>query len=346
MNFKEFSDKERKNVDAYLERFIDNEKNNVKEQFLVYCYELIKEYLKNGKRLRPISFLLSYLSCDGKDAKKVLLPAVAIELYHTYTLILDDLMDEDEFRRNNPTVYKNLKDNFLKKFKEEDYHGSLFNKKSTRFCVALTILIGNLTGTLARLAIHKCDVSEELKLKSLFLIEKLDQWMFYGQSLDIFRENLDINEKEYIELAMYKTGVLFGIPMQIGSLLAGRNEHIQNQFFELGKTMALAFQIQDDILDLTVGKGHEIGSDLRKGKRTLIFLKAYEKNKEIKRYLGKDDVKPAIKIINETGAINYAKNIASSKISESKPILKSLKLSMQYEIMFNDFMKFMIERSY
>jgi geranylgeranyl pyrophosphate synthase len=140
--------------------------------------------------------------------------------------------------------------------------------------------------------------------------------------------------------------VLFGIPMQIGSILADKDEYTQNQFFELGKTMALAFQIQDDILDLTIGKGHEIGSDIKKGKRTLIFIKTYEKNKEIKKYLGKDDIKPAIKIINDSGAIQYSKKIAMIQINNSKSILKSLNLEMKYENLFSDLIRFMIERSY
>lgn len=341
-----FFEKYRKEIDDTLEYFIDSRKKEIKDEFLGYCYSLIKDYSKNGKRLRPICMMLSYISNNEKDIKKIIPAAISIELYHTYTLILDDLMDEDEFRRNSPTIYKRLRDYYLKNFGEAENNGNIYDKKSKRFCAAQTILFGNLTGSLSRLAIHACNVSDGEKIKTLHLMEKLDQWMCHGQSLDIYRENMDITEKDYIEIATLKTGVLFGTAMKIGALLAGKDEYTQELFFEAGKTMALAFQIQDDLLDLTTGKGHEIGSDIKKGKRTLIFIKAYEKNRGIKKFLGKEDIKPAMKIINETGAIDYSKKIALNKLDESKKLLKALKLNKEHEIMFSDLMEFIVKRNY
>ena len=188
-----FFEKYKKEIDDALEYFIDSKKKEANNKFLDYCYSLIKDYSKNGKRLRPICMILSYISNNGKDIKKIIPAALSIELYHTYTLILDDLMDEDDFRRNRPTVYKSLRDYYLKNFDEDESNGNLYDKKSKRFCIAQTILFGNLTGTLSRLAIHACNISDEEKVKTLQLMEKLDLWMCHGQSLDIYRENLDIS---------------------------------------------------------------------------------------------------------------------------------------------------------
>jgi len=118
MNFENFYKKYKKIVDRELDNFLTKEISGLdtKDEFVKYCYDLIKDYSKNGKRIRAVSLFLSYELTQGKKLNKVLPIALAIELFHTYTLILDDVMDEDEFRRNKPTIYKNLKQSYIKNF--------------------------------------------------------------------------------------------------------------------------------------------------------------------------------------------------------------------------------------
>ncbi len=359
MSFLDFHKKYSELINKELEVFLNKEIKNLStnDPFIKECSLMLKEYtMAGGKRLRPISLIMSYLASGGKDEKKVLMPAIAVELYHTYTLILDDVMDEDEFRRNKPTLFKRMKDLYLNNFKEISYDGPLYNRRSSRFSVALSILFGNLTGIFSRIAFHESEYADALKLKCLFFMEKLDKMMCFGQSMDMYKENKEITEPEYLELAYYKTGVLFGIPMQIGSFLAGKNESHNNMFFEVGKSMAIAFQLQDDVIDILGEKGHEFGSDIKKGKRTILRIKANEKaNIEQAKVLNNifakpnatdADIKKAIGIMRDTGAIDYCNKLSLHYNDETKMLLRNMRLDLYYSILFSEMSDFMINRSY
>lgn len=276
-----FQKKYRAVFNKQLENYLDKEISEVKDPFIKYCYSIIKDFsLSEGKRLRPLALILSYISLGGKNVKNIYMPAVVIELHHTYSLILDDIMDEDDYRRNKPSVHKRLKDYFKENFQDLDYKGSLFNKKSSKFAVSYALMLGNLTNILSKRAIFESEFPDLIKYKALNLIEKADEEMYHGQMMDIYFEQKErISEAEYLKMIKLKTAVLFGLAFELGPLFSEKDEHTRYLFKEFGMKSALSFQILDDMIDLTTGKGHELGSDIKRGKKTLLMIKNLGKGK-------------------------------------------------------------------
>jgi geranylgeranyl diphosphate synthase, type I len=348
--FREFLETQRNETDRHLDVFFRNQEST--NPLISYCYTLMKDYVSGGKRLRPVALILAYNASGGKD-RKIYLPAVALELHHTYSMILDDIMDEDDYRRGKPAIHKSLKDYFLKYFKEENYDGSLFSRKSSRFAVSYGIMLGNLTNILSKKAILESGFADRIVGWALKATEGTDELLYHGQMMDLFMEYADATEESYLEMIKLKTGLLFGLSLELGSLLAGADESRQHLFRKFGISFATSFQLQDDLLDLAGSKGHEIGSDIRKGKKTLLMIKTLEKaGIEQKKYImkvskskaGSDEIKKVIQIMESTGSVDYCRKLALSKNQEAKAQLDKLGLDTYYTKMFSEFTDYMLER--
>lgn len=357
MNFLELTKKYQEKINKELENFLDYQIKSIdnSEPFIKYCYELIKEYILNeGKRLRPIALILSYNAVGGKDEKKILLPAIALELFHNYFLILDDIMDEDDFRRNNPTVYKKLKQSFLENFSEETYNGTLFNKKSSRFAVSFAVMLGNLTSILSKKAILLSGFSKEVKYDAITVLEEIDKLIYHGQMQDILMEYKDKTSMEqYLDMVKLKTGVLLGMSFELGALFANADENTRHLLKEFGINLGMSYQIQDDILDLTTQKGHEQGSDIKKGKKTLLMIKTLEKaTDEQKKILNnitenssESEIKKVIEIMHDIGAVDFCSMLAKEKNNHAKDIVKKMDIAEHYKLLFTEFGNYILNRT-
>jgi len=344
-----FIEKYRNKINKELETFLDYQIKSIddSEPFIKYSYELIKEYtLNNGKRIRPIALIMSYNAMGGQEENKIFLPAIALELFHNYFLILDDIMDEDDFRRNNFTIYKKLKQKFLENFSEEEYNGTLFNKKSSRFSVSFAVMLGNLTSILSKKAILLSGFSKETKYDVITIFEEIDKLIYHGQMLDIFMEYKDkTNSDEYLNMVRLKTSVLMGMSFELGALFGNADDNKMHLLKEFGINLGLSFQINDDILDLTKEKGHEQGSDIKKRKKTLLMIKTLEKaTHEQRKFINsinekssEAEVKKVIEIMYDTGAIDYCKKIAKEKSDNAKAILDKLEISEHYKSIIAEF---------
>lgn len=356
MNFKLFHEKYRTIVDKELELFLNKKIKGleINEPIIKYFYGLIKSYaLNNAKRLRPVILILSYFASGGKDERKVMPAAVAIELLHTYTLILDDIMDEDEFRRNKPTIYYDLKKYFINNFGEEIYEGSLFAKKSSRFASSFAIMIANITRLLCNQSFKNLDFSENLVLKSIELMDKVDEKIYHGQMLDLLNELRYSSEEQYLEMIELKTGELFGLATELGALFAGTNDDFRYKFKRLGINLALSFQIKDDLLNICEGKN--FGSDIVKGKRTLLYIKCIERSnndqkKLFTKYYGKDVddqvKKKLVKIMHELESVRYCNKLCESINNQAKKSLQELKLDTLYSQLFYEYIEFLSMRKF
>ena len=319
-NISRYYDMINKALDTFLNR-------QLAEPTIKTYYSMIKDYtMMGGKRLRPIALILSYLDCGGKDEKKILLPAIAVELHQSYTLILDDIMDEDDFRRGQPGINKKLRDFFLSNFKEEEYKGTLFNKKSSRFTVSTALMLGNICNILSKKAILDSDFDNDVKIKALKVIEDADEKICQGQMLDILMEHKAATEIEYFDMIKNKTAEFFGMCFELGAVFAGADDK-RHMYKQVGINSAIAFQIQDDIIDVLGNKGHEFGSDIKKGKKTLLMIKTLEKaNDDQKRFIMKiigkaasdEDIKKVVKIMHDTGAINYCRRLIKQYSEKAK----------------------------
>jgi|Deesub1362A_J573_1020465.scaffolds.fasta_scaffold00318_20 geranylgeranyl diphosphate synthase type I len=258
-----------------------------------------------GKRLRPA---LTLISCEaiGRDWKPILPAALAVEVIHTFTLVHDDIMDRDEMRRGVKTVHAEFGEPVA------------ILAGDTLFAEAFEILAG-------------CNVEAENAVKASKLLADVCVKICEGQYLDMsFEDRESVKEEEYLEMVQKKTATLLAASSTLPAVLYGEGEEVVKALWDYGINCGIAFQIQDDILDL-VGKekiGKDWGSDIVEGKKTLIMLRAMEMGVEIDIYgKGKaslEEIEKAVKRLEDCGAIEYAKSKALQFAERAKESLKVL----------------------
>jgi len=230
-----------------------------------------------GKRLRP---LLTLMAADlfGKEADAVLDAAMAIEIFHNFSLLHDDLMDKADMRRGNPTVHKKWNPNNA-------------------------ILSGDAMVIEAYRYIAKVPV--QLLPEVLELFSDTAMQICKGQQYDMdFETRMDVSETEYLEMIRLKTAVLIGCALKIGAIIAGADPRDTDYLYEYGINMGLAFQLKDDLLDVygdfkTFGK--KTGGDILCNKKTFLLIKALKLSDKTQRnalehWLSVTDYDPETKI--------------------------------------------------
>ncbi|HHQ44548.1 MAG TPA: polyprenyl synthetase family protein [Candidatus Altiarchaeales archaeon] len=268
-----------------------------------------------GKRIRPALVLLSCQAC-GKDFKKILPAAASVELLHTFTLVHDDIMDHDTERRGRPTVH-------------------------AKWGVELGILVGDALYSSAFKALIDMrgnGFGDESVLQALNVLVEANHLLQEGQMLDmLFEKREKVSVEDYLDMIEKKTGVLIRASVEIGAILAGADKKIVESLKVYGKDIGLAFQMQDDLLDLTADSesfGRPVGSDVRAGKNTLMIVHALENAgagdlKVLKGILGdqnasKKDIEDFKRILEDVGSIDYCRRKLSGYIREAKDSLKVL----------------------
>lgn len=212
-----------------------------------------------GKRLRPIMVLMAS-ELFGGDIQKALKPSLAIEFFHNFTLIHDDIMDEAPLRRNKPTIHT--------------LHG---------------INVGILSGDALLIKAYQFfeDLEPELFKKCLQIFSHTGAVLCEGQQMDVNFETMeDVTYEDYIEMITNKTGVLSAASFKIGALIAGASEKEAELLYNFGKHIGIAFQIMDDYLDVfgnveQFGKKH--AGDIYENKKTILYLLAMEHATETER---------------------------------------------------------------
>lgn len=205
-----------------------------------------------GKRIRPLLALLSY-GLYKEDYQRILTPASAIEVFHNFTLMHDDIMDKAPLRRGMATVHEKWNAN-------------------------TAILSGDVM--LVKAYELLMDVSPEHLRSSLELFSKTAAEVCEGQQLDMNFENVEqVSESDYLNMIRLKTAVLIGFSLQLGALLAGAGEEDVQHLYEFGVNIGLGFQLKDDLLDVYADKekfGKQVGGDILANKKTYLLIKALE----------------------------------------------------------------------
>ncbi len=214
-------------------------------------YEPIRYALSaGGKRMRPVLMLMTY-NLFKDDVESILLPAAGLEIYHNYTLLHDDVMDHSDLRRGRPTVHRKWNNN-------------------------TAILCGDIMMVLAYKYLCNCPDDKLHDVLACFIQTALE--VGEGQQLDIdFEERSDVAEAEYIEMIRLKTSVLFACAMQLGAILADATKGDQTLLYHVGECLGLAFQLQDDYLDVYGDEavfGKTIGLDICNNKKTYLLINA------------------------------------------------------------------------
>ena len=346
-------------VDEELEKLAGSVSGN-ESGFFFFFYDMLSEYiLRGGKRLRAISCIKAYEAFSGKKEKRILLPAISLELYHAASLVHDDIMDEDEIRRNKASMHKLYQDMFLKKFSEKKYNGSVFSRESVRFGVSSGIIQGNMMFSLVLDCLVKSSFSSGLRSEAVMLIQDSYRKVNEGQLLDVYNEfSSEVGEKDYLEMAALKTGNLFATSLELGGVLAGIGVNERKLLHDFGVNIAIAFQIQDDLMDIDSDskKGNTFGSDIMKGKMTLLMINALGncsdlERKEILKVFGKNtatksEILKVVDVFEKTGSIDRAKELAEIHVEQGKECLKGLEKRMSAEgySFFSKLAEYMTER--
>ncbi len=254
----------RKRINKELERFFDA-KINVASGEEKHLTEKIKEYtLRGGKRIRPVLTVLAY-KCFKED-DKIIPASVAMELIHSYLLIHDDIMDEDDLRRGKPSMHKML---------GEGHRG-----------MSAAILAGDLCNSWINESILESEFSKENKLKALKQISEILDKECYGQYLDFLPGVENLTREEVLHLYELKTSAYTTVgPVKIGCILAGASGSEEERLNEFAKNLGIAFQLQDDIRGVfsTQEEAGKPIDDIEEGKKTLLLVRTLEMCSEEER---------------------------------------------------------------
>lgn len=247
-----------------------------------------------GKRIRPLLMLLGY-NLYKDDVQAIMNNALALETYHNFTLLHDDLMDKSDMRRGNPTVHKKWNDN--------------------------TAILSGDTMLIMAYQLFNQGISNEAALTA-FIDATLG--VCEGQQYDIdFESRNDVTEDEYMEMIRLKTSLLLGYALKIGALLGGADEEDVQNLYTFGEKMGLAFQLQDDLLDV-YGNPEEfkkkLGGDIVVNKKTFMLINAYQKaNPEQKAELDKWILAETFDSDKKITAITHIYNILGiDKLAQQK----------------------------
>ena len=205
-----------------------------------------------SKRVRPILSLLSY-SLFKKDIDKITEPSIALEFFHNFTLIHDDIMDNADIRRGEDTIHKKWNNN-----------------------------IGILSGDLLMIFAYKMleNVEEKTFKKTFQRYNNIAVKVCEGQQYDMnFEVENEISEDDYLKMITLKTAVLIGFSLELGGLIANKEKLITDQLYIAGENFGISFQLMDDYLDVfgSAEFGKKIGGDISSNKKTYLIIKLLEK---------------------------------------------------------------------
>lgn len=284
-----------------------------------------------GKRLRPLLATIACEAFDG-DPDKAIPFGVALEMVHNFTLVHDDVMDEDDTRRGMKTVH-------------------------TEYGVPEAILAGDAMFARAFEIVLESDVDDPRVVKLVEILARSVRLLADGQQMDLdFEKREIVSPDEYLEMIERKTAVLYSAAAQGGAIVGGATELQQEAMFEYGRLIGLGFQIWDDVLDLRSDKetfGKPVLNDIKNGKKTLIVVHALDTMKSPEKdqliaVLGKKDatdeeLQRAKDLLESIGSIDYASRVASEFVAKAKDKLKMLKDS-QHKVALAIFADFMLAR--
>lgn len=300
----------------------------------VSLYEPIRYVLSmGGKRIRPVLMLLSY-NLFKEDPETILMPACALETYHNYTLLHDDLMDNADLRRGHETVHKKWNAN-------------------------TAILSGDSMLVLAYQRMQQCSSDKMAEVLALFTETALE--IGEGQEYDMaFEHRDDVSEEEYIEMIRLKTSVLLACALKIGAILAGASKEDADNLYRFGEQIGLAFQLQDDFLDVygdTRVFGKAIGGDITSNKKTFMLINALnhaneEQRRQLESWIGatkfdRDEKVAAVtRLYNEIGIDRMAQDKIAYYFEQSRKYLQAVSVDESRKAELAAYAQRMMNRQY
>lgn len=297
-------------------------------------YEPIRYVLSiGGKRIRPVLMMLTY-ELFRDNSEDIIMPACAIETYHNYTLLHDDLMDNADLRRGHQTVHKKWDAN-------------------------TAILSGDSMLVLAYQRMAQCDPAKLKPVLDLFSKTALE--IGEGQQYDMdFEHRNDVTEDEYIEMIRLKTSVLLACSMKIGAILADAPAADADNLYRFGEQVGLAFQLQDDYLDVYGDPsvfGKAIGGDIVSNKKTYMLINAMnradsEQRRRLSEWIGAKDFDVGEKIAavraiyDEIGIDRLAMEKINHYFRQSRKYIDAVSVDRERKAELMNYVSVMMKRNY
>jgi geranylgeranyl diphosphate synthase type I len=317
---------------------------------------------RGGKRMRPALLLLS-CGAVGGDETVAVPAAAAIEIYHTMTLVHDDIIDRDELRRGAPTVHREFA---LKALRELSYN----EPDGAHYGLTIALLTGDVQHAWSMLLFvelaQKYQLDANLVLAILSdLNRRISPHLVAGETLDFQQSRRRIEsltEAEVIDMVWKKTAILYDFAGRVGSAIGLGDVTLEQPLVQsiaaFCSRCGIAFQLQDDILGITGNEaqlGKPIGSDIREGKRTTIVLRAFSEANStqrdvLTRTLGNPAASPAdidavIKLVRDLGGIAYTQDLALRYVTEALSYLEPLPPS-NYKDLLTMLAQYTVEREF
>ena len=320
-------------ISKYSDALVAHLANKVTLKEPASLYEPIDYILTlGGKRLRPV---LTLMSADffGGNYKQALDASLAVEMFHNFSLVHDDIMDNAPLRRGHQTVHE-------------------------KWDVNTGILSGDAMLILAYQLFETYEPKIFMQLAVLFSKTALE--VCEGQQYDVdFETRNDVTISQYIKMIEYKTAVLIGASLQMGAIIAEASESCQEKIYAFGKNLGIAFQLQDDYLDafgnpLTFGK--QVGGDIIANKKTFLYLTALQKStpaeaQELSSLFASMPKDPSNKItaVKEifvcSGAAKATEDEIARYTNTSISLLQDIKISQQHKDTLKSFADFLMNRN-
>ena len=320
-------------ISKYSDALVAHLANKVTLKEPASLYEPIDYILTlGGKRLRPV---LTLMSADffGGNYKEALDASLAVEMFHNFSLVHDDIMDNAPLRRGHQTVHE-------------------------KWDVNTGILSGDAMLILAYQLFETYRPEVFMQLAVLFSKTALE--VCEGQQYDVdFETRNDVTISEYIKMIEYKTAVLIGASLQMGAIIAEASQSCQEKIYAFGKNLGIAFQLQDDYLDafgnpLTFGK--QVGGDIIANKKTFLYLTALQKStpaeaQELSSLFASMPKDPSNKItaVKEifvsSGAAKATEDEIARYTNTSISLLQDIKISQQHKDTLKSFADFLMNRN-
>ena len=320
-------------ISKYSDALVAHLANKVTLKEPASLYEPIDYILTlGGKRLRPV---LTLMSADffGGNYKQALDASLAVEMFHNFSLVHDDIMDNAPLRRGHQTVHE-------------------------KWDVNTGILSGDAMLILAYQLFESYRPEVFMQLAVLFSKTALE--VCEGQQYDVdFETRNDVTISQYIKMIEYKTAVLIGASLQMGAIIADASQSCQEKIYAFGKNLGIAFQLQDDYLDafgnpLTFGK--QVGGDIIANKKTFLYLTALQKStpaeaQELSSLFASMPKDPSEKItaVKEifvcSGAAKATEDEIARYTNTSISLLQDIKISQQHKDTLKSFADFLMNRN-
>ncbi len=315
-------------------KLIDREIESVFPRQISNLHDAVYYHLgTGGKRIRPV---LAIATCEalGGSAERVVPFAAACEILHQWLLVHDDIEDGDRVRRDKPAVW--IKYGLANGINIGDY---------------MSAKVYELVLNSKNYGVNNEDVFRLLDAMIRTAVKTAE-----GQAMDMnLRRNDNPSEKDYMGMVTGKTGHYITIPMVGGAIVAGADEKIIKSIVEFGNFIGPAFQITDDMLDLTKGKGRgETGRDIKEGKRSILVVHCLGKADAKERKLlldtlnkpagqtSDEDILRAKKLFEKYGSIEFAEEKAKKLVSKAKDAAKELPVPLRSVL--NEFADYMVTR--